>query len=81
MSAYRKLTEHIQAKDASGNLRLILVYQDFDESDLPHGIPTHLSAKHFETTDHLKINWLNEKQFEIEATGEILNRVLQSPPE
>ena len=24
MSAYRKLTEHIQAKDASGNLRLIL---------------------------------------------------------
>ena len=79
MSAYRKLTEHIQAKDASGNLRLILVYQDFDEVDMPHGVSLRPSAKHFETTDHLKINWLNEKQFEIETTGEILNRV--QPPQ
>ena len=63
MSANRKLTEHIQAKDASGNLRLILVYQDFDDIDLPHGVSLRPSAKYFETTDHLKINWLNEKQF------------------
>lgn len=49
MSANRKLTEHIQAKDASGNLRLILVYQDFDDIDLPHGVSLRPSAKYFET--------------------------------
>lgn len=81
MSAYRKLTEHIQTRDASGNLRLILVYQDFDEVELPHGVSLRPSAQTFETTDHLKINWLNERQFEIETTGEILNRVLQSSSE
>ena len=75
MSAYRKLLQQIQAKDANGNLRLILVYQSFDEVDMPHGVSIRPSAIYFETSDHQKVNWLNPQQFEMEATGEILNRV------
>jgi hypothetical protein len=74
MSAYRKLAAHT-AKDANGDLRLILVYQSFDEVDMPHGVSIRPSAIYFETADHQEVNWLNPQQFEIEATGEILNRV------
>ncbi|MEF8686951.1 UNVERIFIED_CONTAM: hypothetical protein NO986_05735 [Comamonas sp. A-3] len=81
MSAYRKLLQHIQAKDANGDLRLILVYQSFDEIDMPHGVSIRPSAIYFETADHQEVNWLNPQQFEIEATGEILNRVPPSPEE
>jgi hypothetical protein len=77
MSAYRKLLQHIQAKDANGDLRLILVYQSFDEVDMPHGN----TPIYFETADHQEVNWLNPQQFEIEATGEILNRVPLRPNE
>ena len=79
MCAYRRLMERIQTRDAEGNLHVILVHQDFDEVATAHGVCIRPGAQLFETDGRLKINWLNERQFEIDSTGEILNRIPPTP--
>ena len=69
MSAYRKLLQHIQAKDANGNLRLILVYQSFDEVDMPHGVSIRPSAIYFETADHQDVVIFQRGGVRMEESG------------
>ncbi|MEG1734757.1 MAG: hypothetical protein RR283_06915 [Comamonas sp.] len=75
MCASSKFLGHIYARDGHGAPRLILAHQSFDEITTPYGMAIKPGDLFFLTPDHLKVNWLNERQFEIEDTGEILTRI------
>lgn len=78
MCAFSKFVGHIYALDGHGTVCVILAHQAFDEISTPHGVSIQPAATFFETEGQLKINWLNERQFEVDATGEILTRI---PPQ
>lgn len=75
MCASSKFLGHIHARDGHGVPRLILAHQNFDEITTADGVALKPGELFFVTQDQLKVNWLNEQQFEIEDTGEILTRI------